>query len=543
MPNDRLYTVGDARAELHRILDQTKPARQVLHRALGAMRKVGEQSGFAGEADKAVEMLRRGALGEAAPPPSRAADPSLAVDITQCRVCGLRYNADFTRVDACPACALAEERRPGPRWVRQLLHEARKKSSGFYPLVLEKEILVGTGSLVEIREQPQVIFRPELLLIDEEWTDGGVIEDIYAGKDSLRNGGGALPMSMFCPTKWGDPSLMAKAKLQGRTVSPGETVRLLVRVTKPGTFRAVFLGPAVLPEDVCRPGALWRRLSPPPSPAAAFLLDGMGQDLLRDPPYLLTQAEEEEEFTRDPVYATDGQTRVGSRPHAYGVMNAKRKRILQRALQYGDGAACAKLADAFESEGLPKQAAVLREAASARSGAPKDDPKIPAPLPHVGVQFDGRWVDPSRTLPTRARELPCPKCGSAQATRSHCPACGWEVCKADVVAVSIEPRDGEERVRFLRPEAEPVSLYGFLGAVTSVRSQTFTLNGVPLGRLTQREVHDAYVVAYSLPGDRVFLFKNRWSDGVSHVLTLEGFKAWRRLFRASEKFLLDEEPI
>ncbi len=530
MPNDRLYSVGDARAELHRILDQTKPARQALHRALGALRKVGEQSGFAGEADKAIEMLRRGALGEAAPPPAASPIPeaALEVDSTRCRACGLRYRGPRP----CPACALADLQNrlygieeSAPKWIQQLLLEARKENVGFYPLVLEKEMRVGDSASVELREQPQLTFRPQLLLLDEAWTDGGVVEEIYVGHESLRIGGGALPMSMFCPSKWADASLMAKARLHGRKVHPGEVVRLQVRVTKTGIFRAVLLGPA----DLGPHGAH-------PLPASLFLA---AKAMIDDPPMF-----------GDPsplaLYAHARELDRAPPSSAYGVMNARRRRILQRALQHGDGAQCAKLADAFESEGLPEQAAVLREAASARPNAPKDDPKIPAPLPHVAVMMGSEWLDPSCRLPTRARELPCPKCGSAQATRSHCPSCGWEVCKADVVAVSIEPHEGVERVRFLRPEAAPTTLAGFFGAVTSVTSQTFTLNGVPVGRIKQREVHDADVVAYSLPGDRVFIFKNRWgtvdaSPGM--VFPYKEFKVWRSECPERAKFLLDEEPV
>ena len=59
----KLWTRGDARAEMVRVVQGTLEARKALHRAYVALAALGQETGFGDDAAKAIEQLRRGALG------------------------------------------------------------------------------------------------------------------------------------------------------------------------------------------------------------------------------------------------------------------------------------------------------------------------------------------------------------------------------------------------------------------------------------------------------------------------------------------------
>jgi hypothetical protein len=119
-----------------------------------------------------------------------------------------------------------------------------------YPLGLD-DTLVRAESTANITVQPQVVFRPERLVIPEDIAVDFLIRDIKVGKNSQLVSPVALPAVMFTEQAFG-----VRLKMDTAQISMFVTVSVTNTSKEDRYFRGVIFGPAV--EDVTRARRLRR---------------------------------------------------------------------------------------------------------------------------------------------------------------------------------------------------------------------------------------------------------------------------------------------
>ena len=99
---------------------------------------------------------------------------------------------------------------------------------------------VGGGNSANINVQPQVIFRPERLVVPSNVAVDFLITDIKVGKNSQLASTGALPAVMFTETAFG-----VRLKMDTAQISMFVTISVTNQNANARNFQGGFVGPAI----------------------------------------------------------------------------------------------------------------------------------------------------------------------------------------------------------------------------------------------------------------------------------------------------------
>lgn len=120
-----------------------------------------------------------------------------------------------------------------------LLRSVSPRSSREYALGLGSTS-VGGGNSANINVQPQVIFRPERLVVPSNVAVDFLITDIKVGKNSQLASTGALPAVMFTETAFG-----VRLKMDTAQISMFVTISVTNQNPNARNFQGGLVGPAV----------------------------------------------------------------------------------------------------------------------------------------------------------------------------------------------------------------------------------------------------------------------------------------------------------
>jgi hypothetical protein len=120
-----------------------------------------------------------------------------------------------------------------------LLRSVSPRSSREYALGLGSTS-VGGGNSANINVQPQVIFRPERLVVPSNVAVDFLITDIKVGKNSQLASTGALPAVMFTETAFG-----VRLKMDTAQISMFVTISVTNQNSNARNFQGGLVGPAV----------------------------------------------------------------------------------------------------------------------------------------------------------------------------------------------------------------------------------------------------------------------------------------------------------
>lgn len=121
----------------------------------------------------------------------------------------------------------------------QLLRQVPPRNSREYALGFGSTSVAGLGS-ANINVQPQVIFRPERLVIPSNVAPDFLITDIKIGKNSQLVSTGALPAVMFSESAFG-----VRLKMDTAQVSMFVTISVTNQSPHARNFQGGLVGPAV----------------------------------------------------------------------------------------------------------------------------------------------------------------------------------------------------------------------------------------------------------------------------------------------------------
>jgi len=120
-----------------------------------------------------------------------------------------------------------------------LLRSVSPRSSREYALGLGSTTVAGNSS-ANINVQPQVIFRPERLVVPSNIAVDFLITDIKVGKNSQLVSTGALPAVMFTENAFG-----VRLKMDTAQISMFVTISVTNQNPQPRNFQGGLVGPAV----------------------------------------------------------------------------------------------------------------------------------------------------------------------------------------------------------------------------------------------------------------------------------------------------------
>lgn len=120
-----------------------------------------------------------------------------------------------------------------------LLRSVAPRSSREYALGLGSTSVAGNGS-ANINVQPQVIFRPERLVVPSNIAVDFLITDIKVGKNSQLVSTGALPAVMFTENAFG-----VRLKMDTAQISMFVTISVTNQNANARNFQGGLVGPAV----------------------------------------------------------------------------------------------------------------------------------------------------------------------------------------------------------------------------------------------------------------------------------------------------------
>jgi hypothetical protein len=120
-----------------------------------------------------------------------------------------------------------------------LLRSVAPRSSREYALGLGSTSVAGNSS-ANINVQPQVIFRPERLVVPSNVAVDFLITDIKVGKNSQLASTGALPAVMFTETAFG-----VRLKMDTAQISMFVTISVTNQNANARNFQGGLVGPAV----------------------------------------------------------------------------------------------------------------------------------------------------------------------------------------------------------------------------------------------------------------------------------------------------------
>jgi hypothetical protein len=120
-----------------------------------------------------------------------------------------------------------------------LLRSVSPRASREYALGLGSTSVAG-GASANINVQPQVIFRPERLVVPSNVAVDFLITDIKVGKNSQLASTGALPAVMFTETAFG-----VRLKMDTAQISMFVTISVTNQNANARNFQGGFVGPAV----------------------------------------------------------------------------------------------------------------------------------------------------------------------------------------------------------------------------------------------------------------------------------------------------------
>jgi hypothetical protein len=120
-----------------------------------------------------------------------------------------------------------------------LLRSVSPRSSREYALGLGSTSVAGNSS-ANINVQPQVIFRPERLVVPSNIAVDFLITDIKVGKNSQLVSTGALPAVMFTENAFG-----VRLKMDTAQISMFVTISVTNQNPQPRNFQGGLVGPAV----------------------------------------------------------------------------------------------------------------------------------------------------------------------------------------------------------------------------------------------------------------------------------------------------------
>jgi hypothetical protein len=120
-----------------------------------------------------------------------------------------------------------------------LLRSVSPRSSREYALGLGSTSVAGNSS-ANINVQPQVIFRPERLVVPSNVAVDFLITDIKVGKNSQLASTGALPAVMFTETAFG-----VRLKMDTAQISMFVTISVTNQNANARNFQGGLVGPAV----------------------------------------------------------------------------------------------------------------------------------------------------------------------------------------------------------------------------------------------------------------------------------------------------------
>jgi hypothetical protein len=120
-----------------------------------------------------------------------------------------------------------------------LLRSVSPRSSREYALGLGSTSVTGNSS-ANINVQPQVIFRPERLVVPSNVAVDFLITDIKVGKNSQLASTGALPAVMFTETAFG-----VRLKMDTAQISMFVTISVTNQNANARNFQGGLVGPAV----------------------------------------------------------------------------------------------------------------------------------------------------------------------------------------------------------------------------------------------------------------------------------------------------------
>lgn len=84
-----------------------------------------------------------------------------------------------------------------------LVRESLPTKSRQYVLGMDSVVTVAAGATINITAQPQVVFRPERLVISSAIATSFLLNDFKVGKNSQFASSGAVPADAFAPTAFG----------------------------------------------------------------------------------------------------------------------------------------------------------------------------------------------------------------------------------------------------------------------------------------------------------------------------------------------------
>ena len=84
-----------------------------------------------------------------------------------------------------------------------LLKKAKPSKPRQYPLGFDSVTTVAAAATTQITSRPQVLFRPERLVLSSAAAPAFLINDLIVGKDSQFAAAGTLPGDAFGPTAFG----------------------------------------------------------------------------------------------------------------------------------------------------------------------------------------------------------------------------------------------------------------------------------------------------------------------------------------------------
>lgn len=241
MGTDQRWTRSDAQAEVHRIATRGVGVAGALGRVVRAMRQVGLKSGHPDVADLGVDAIR---------------------DLLRCAGVGVNDLARRVIEQAQEGQRALEEERDRLR--AELEEErgwwAKVVSVGSAPTQkVAGGMLVGfigyvrqAGVVSVIEQSPDLDIEPQWLIVDPDTCDGELI-DVRFMNVSAMVGGQEAPLNTFNPRNWASVEALREAcAFAPVRVTPAYRISLLVRLNKPGPFRAVVWGRAYEPG-----GGLW----------------------------------------------------------------------------------------------------------------------------------------------------------------------------------------------------------------------------------------------------------------------------------------------
>ncbi len=153
---------------------------------------------------------------------------------------GARRSASRGRERALTRRAVAVEVAAARAQRGTLLKKTVPQNSREYPIGFDSGSDVpGLGSAT-LRQQPQIIFRPERLVIVSAIASFFNVEDIKVGKNSQTVASGAIPASSFAETAFG-----VRMKLDTAQISQDIILSVTNIDAAPHRFRATFFGEAV----------------------------------------------------------------------------------------------------------------------------------------------------------------------------------------------------------------------------------------------------------------------------------------------------------